>query len=306
MQKTLLFIILIFTIIFNSCREDLDVNLNTDVNKRLVVDGCITDRPVDDTVRLSWTSDYFSRDTTPYITDATAIISDNENNVFELVNLNNGKYLIDKTQFQGKIGNTYTLTITVNGNEYSATSTMNPVAKMDSVIWHYTYIVYPNMYFYELSYYGYDPPEKNQYMWNIYMNSKCVTDSLKNKILLDDSQFNGYPLNDISLIFYTEEKMDEITGIRDYSITDSVKYIYPDTIQVTIEMMEIPLEYLHFINEVMLETFWKGGLFDGPPANITSNVSNQGVGFFYAASTDYYSFTIIRSEKEKKIKIFKF
>ena len=42
----------------------------------------------------------------------------------------------------------------------------------------------------------------------------------------------------------------------------------------------------------MLETEWRGGLFDSPPANVPSNVSNGALGYFGAAGRSEYTIVI--------------
>ena len=62
-----------------------------------------------------------------------------------------------------------------------------------------------------------------------------------------------------------------------------------DTLKVTVEMHSISRKYYDFLVAIALETEFNGDLFSGPPANIPSNISNGGLGFFIASAvtTEY-------------------
>ena len=49
------------------------------------------------------------------------------------------------------------------------------------------------------------------------------------------------------------------------------------------EQYRITEEAFDFFLAIQFETIYKGGLYDSPPANIPSNVSNGAVGFFVTA-----------------------
>ncbi|MGC9341509.1 MAG: DUF4249 family protein, partial [Bacteroidales bacterium] len=53
---------------------------------------------------------------------------------------------------------------------------------------------------------------------------------------------------------------------------------------VTFEANSITEEYYNFLVEAQSESFGQNPLFSGPPANISSNVSNGALGFFTAYS----------------------
>lgn len=61
--------------------------------------------------------------------------------------------------------------------------------------------------------------------------------------------------------------------------------LYPGD-NIMVELSAITQDYFNFISQVK-EAGISIPFFTGPPANITGNVSNQGVGFFAAYSSSY-------------------
>ena len=108
-----------------------------------------------------------------------------------------------------------------------------------------------------------------------------LTDSLANLIVQDDVFFNGNYTYGIPSQFLDQQREDE--------------KIHPgDTI--TFEINGITEEYYKFVMEAQSEIFYHTPLFSGPPANISTNISNGAVGFFTAYSIDRCS-TVLGSEK---------
>jgi hypothetical protein len=55
---------------------------------------------------------------------------------------------------------------------------------------------------------------------------------------------------------------------------------FPSGTKITESRYSITPEYAEFIREVLLETQWQGSLFNTTPANVTTNLSSGGAGFF--------------------------
>jgi hypothetical protein len=56
-----------------------------------------------------------------------------------------------------------------------------------------------------------------------------------------------------------------------------------DSMKVTLEMESITKEYYDYLTGLMLETVWRGSPWDGPPANVPSNMNNGARGYFRAS-----------------------
>ncbi|MFC2087426.1 DUF4249 domain-containing protein, partial [Bacteroidota bacterium] len=255
MFKKILYLIVTVPMILGSCEEDIDVNLNINQNKRLVVDGSITNHPSrEDTVTLSYTSDYFSKDKIEYIENADVRIADDLGNEQVLEYAGKGKYVTNRQHMKAEIGRTYTLTINHEGEIYSATSKMHSIISIDSIKWYYEYFNLADEYFYQIEYHGPEPPELgNHYMWHIYMNENLITDTLREVLFQEDSYFNGNYMV-VDLYWFTEDEILYNTAELKSTSTQALEIIYPDTIDVRLEMFSISKRYYNFMLETMLET----------------------------------------------------
>ena len=134
MKKFSFRICILLALIFVSCEEVIDVDLDT-AAPRLVVDASI--KWVKDTdgneqlIRLTTTAPYFS-DSVPVVSGATVFVTDDNNNTFQFTeDPQSGYYTC--SNFVPTINATYTLTIISQGQTYTATETLKPVPSIDFV-----------------------------------------------------------------------------------------------------------------------------------------------------------------------------
>ncbi len=128
-----IFLVIFLIITFSQCVEPYVPEL-TGYESLLVVEGLITNENSSYTVKLS--KSIQDQITSPeVISDATVSISDENSEITFLNNIGDGTYKTDSIDFQGTIGNTYTLHIlTKNGNPYeSEPYTMEPVSDIDNI-----------------------------------------------------------------------------------------------------------------------------------------------------------------------------
>jgi hypothetical protein len=259
--------------IFTSCTERIDIDLGTTYT-RFVVDGVITSDTMAHCVKLSKSIDYYSETAVPGVSDATVTIDDG----FETILLEEsdsvpGLYLTPDDYF-GVPGRTYELNIelqeAINGEtSYSASSLLNPVAPIDSID-----VVYKEEWeAWELQLYATDPTSVNFYMFDVYKNDTLLTDTINEVGISDDKYFNGNFTYGAPVYYFIKDNPDEV--------------VHPgDTI--ILRMAGITSEYYTFVVDVMNETFeFRNPLFSGPPANISTNISNGGMGFFTAYAVSY-------------------
>ncbi|MBK3519636.1 DUF4249 domain-containing protein [Carboxylicivirga marina] len=104
--------------LLQSCEEVIDIDLN-DAAPKLVIDGQIViGEPA--TVRISYTSDYFSDDEAAYEENASITITDSENNSENLSYIENGIYT--GALLRGKPGLEYSLSITIDDKTHKGKS----------------------------------------------------------------------------------------------------------------------------------------------------------------------------------------
>jgi len=263
-----LYITILFTTLFIvSCTEDLDTDYLGISDNLLVVDGKITTDTTAHVVYLSRTIDYNSIEL-PSESGATVTITDGDI-VFPLTesSFEPGKYLTDSTVY-GEVGKRYTLNITLkNGDFYSASDSIRSVVDFDSILVRGEDFDFLKDSVYIAYFFGAEDPEPgNYYRWDLYLNDTLYSDTLKNVNFQSDEAVNGGYISFFDVYWLDEE---DITS---------------DTVKVTMEMASITEDYYDFLIAVMQETEWRGGFFDPTPANVPTNVTNGGVGFFRASA----------------------
>lgn len=262
--KTFFLIILAYTLT-TSCTEEIPLDLNNQEFQRLVVEGWFTNRAEAQTVELTLTSNYFANEEAPRATGAKVSVTDGTQ-TFNFTETSAGIYQTE-SNVKGEIGKTYTLQIEYKGENYEASSTMKRIVEIDSLQYvmdeEYAEDEPEETDIYYLLMYVQEPPGKGDfYMWETFVNGVNKTDTLDNVWFESDEFVDGNYINGLEM--------------------DNVYFAMGDTVRL--QMRGIPEETLDFFVAVMLETVWRGGPFDGPPANIPSNVSNGAVGHFSAAS----------------------
>lgn len=122
--------IILATFLLASCTKVIDIDLNSS-NPQMVIEGYISDEQGPYTVKLSKTVNFSDANTYPSITGALVTISDNKGATDTLSESVAGLY--QTNHIKGNPGNTYTLKVVAEGNEYNAVSTMPYKVNLDSI-----------------------------------------------------------------------------------------------------------------------------------------------------------------------------
>lgn len=289
-NKYSIFLISLFLILLNSCREKIDT-LNENNEVILVVEGKITTIDELHYVRLSKSinktiapdhSGNAGKVSTP-IKDATVSLSDDLGNSETLTYIeedNNtyppkgGYYLIEKTQ--GEVGRTYTLTIEWNNNTYVAVDKMEAVPTINDIKFKTKYLESKNedinipLIFFE------EPKDiKNYYL--IHFKTKTGEQYYTGSggrawpySIMDDkymeAQINGLEIDD-----------GQSPNGSDYY------YISKDT-TIKVYLESLSEEAYNFYDDVIKLFNSDGGAFNPRPSSPRSNVSGKAQGFFRASA----------------------
>lgn len=265
-----------------SCTEIVDIELDSTYT-RLVVYGTVTTDSIRHRVELTTTSDYFSNEASPRVSGAMVELEYN-GTVLLLQEHDSIKGLyLTPYAFRGVRGTTYQLHISqvdVNGDReyesYHATSTMPGGLQLDSILLNYTQSRWWSGW--EIYLFALDPPTRDWYGMKLWKNSDLLTDTLIKYQMLPDDFYNG------RYLYY---------GFPIAFLSDTVERekVWPgDT--VTLEMNSIEKEYYDFVTDAQLEFYGSNPLFSGPPANIRSNIDNDGKGIFTAYSIERTSVVV--------------
>jgi hypothetical protein len=269
----LMVILLSFTF---SCTERIDIELDS-TYRRLVVYGTLTNDSIRHQIILSSTSDYFSNQPSPSISDALVELSFNGQTL--LLQENDtvpGSYECPEA-FRGVPGTTYRLDISqvdvdMDGEieNYHAESTMPQGSTLEAI--QLDYYSFPQISGYAVSILGSHPrDQKDWFSFMFIKNGDLLTDTLMKYTVLaddlfDDGWFVGLPVG-----FLNDD--------------DPRQAVHPgDT--VTLEMNSIEQVFYDFITEAQMEMMGNIPLFSGPPANVPTNISDGGMGIFAAYAVE--------------------
>ena len=287
LKRIILFLLSIWALL-SGCEEKMDVEFDKTSEPKMVVEGSISTDTTAHKVILSRTSDFFSVDPQNMITNANVSISDNEGNVFILTETEPGIYLTSPDVF-GVIGREYALHITLDdGQSFEASDVLNDVPVIDSLKHSNNYNHFdPSMdmfgWGYDIIYYGPEPEGiGDYYMWDLYINDTLMNDTIIESIFTDDVFVDGNYIKDLELFMISEND------------------IHGDSAKITLETKAISKGYYDFLTGLMLETVWKGSPWDGPPANVETNIKPEGFGYFHAYANYKKSIYVRQTERGKK------
>lgn len=246
----LLSLLILFSL--TSCEDVIDVKLD-EGETLLAVDGWITDQPGPYEIRLTTTAPYFNNASTPKAQGAVVTLTDSEGKGETLTEKSPGVYVT--SSIQGKIGNSYSLNIRYNGEEYSAQTKINRVPPIDSLSVKYR----EGGGFTDEGYYvTYNGPEPegigDNYRFKIYRNDTLLSKP-ENLIFSEDRYLDGNYIQDVTMNGDPFQKGDKIR-VENWSITEDAYQFY----------VELQLQIQN------------GGLFANPPANVPTNIVNKNAG----------------------------
>lgn len=270
--KILIIIGLIISMI--ACTEPIDLELDRSYT-RLVVFGELSTDTSTHSIRLTRSADYFANKPSTGLSGAEVSLNDGESEIVLMENPENPGLYQTSSDYYGIPGKTYILNIEkvdADGDgeweSYSAASYLPPLPGIDSI--RLQYARYPFFKGAEILLYARDSAEtEDYYAFKVRRNGVMVTDTLPEIIIQNDLFFNGNYTNGVSVQYLDDEKPDE-------------KLLPGDL--VTFEMHGITKEYYNFIIEAQTELFGSNPLFSGPPANVSTNLTNGAVGFFAAVN----------------------
>ncbi len=129
------YLITVICLFLISCEKVVDVDLDTAAPK-LVIDASIdwvkNTSGSEQKIKLSATTAYYS-DEFPPVSGASVVVTDSANTAFNFIeHPGTGEYIC--TNFKPVIGGTYTLTISLNGETFTATETLVAVPEIEDNI----------------------------------------------------------------------------------------------------------------------------------------------------------------------------
>ncbi|MGK0380246.1 MAG: hypothetical protein ACJA1Z_004080 [Patiriisocius sp.] len=259
--KTIVGLVLLFSL---ACKQEVDFPLPKGGGQRLVVDGIITNETKAHQVKLTYSSK-FNSTVIPLVDDATVFITEGTNS-YMLQGKGKGLYETDSI-VTGEIEKTYTLNITLkNGMSYQAESTMQGIGNIDSLR-----IVLKKDAIIQEEYY-----------------SIIGTATILSEYFMVETEINGERDGTIQDVSFENSRYllnGQIINAEIGFIQNDNSKLISGSNKINIRILSIDQNYREFISafqEQLQNGSFLGGLFDGPAANVPSNISNGALGAFGA------------------------
>ena len=268
-SKALTIVSLLFVLVFSSCEDVVNLDLETGEAK-LVVDAEIIWKKGtagnEQVIKISKMAPYYNN-TTPKVSGAQVRIENNGGDIFTFNETEPGIYVC--TNFVPVLNADYKLFVTAEGQSFTATEKLTSVTPIDKV----EQALVPDFGgedVIELTFYYKDPAEQANFYLTDYQSEFLLFPEYE---LTDDELFNG---NDISTRFSNEDmKPGNTVEITHRGIS---KGFY---------------NYMKLILEV-----YDGNPFSVPPGNIRGNIVNTGdannfaLGYFRLCESDHVSYVV--------------
>ena len=259
MKRMVLYFLILLS--FSGCEKKTDWALKGQASKLVVVDGIITGELKTQSLILTFPVSGLNAKPVP-VTGANILISD-EDSVFHMTEQPAGSGVYKSVfPFLAREGKNYSLLIFYGDQVISAKSAMAPASAFNFLV----YSKDNDSELYYISWVGSSFSTEAPAMW---------------EILLDWSKVPGYQQTDSTkckarLLFYTLSTLD----VSEIFAPLVKKVSFPAGTTINETRYSLTPEYAEFIREVLLETQWQGGLFNTIPANVPTNLSTGGAGFF--------------------------
>ena len=274
----------LFILSFCSCTELIELKT---VNSEpvIVIYGCLTEDTIHQTVRVTMSSPYFEMEPNKPVSNAIVSIQSSDNQTFELEETNQKGLYRTKIRMAAITGITYHLTVSVDPNQngnlkhYEATTTMQRPFMVDSIsITERTIMGFKH---YMLELYAQEEPGPDYYCASATINDSLTTATISRYTVFSDFGIDGHYLNGLPLMQFEDIDNEWFDGNQDSFRFQFVRS--GDKVTFCISLIE--KGYFEFIQQCQSERRGENPFFGGPASNITTNISNGGVGYFTAFST---------------------
>ena len=276
--KIVLAILTIFTLA--SCEDVVQIKLD-EGTPMITIDAFVSDLRTNQTIRLTYTDNYFSQKPNSPISGATVQVKDiTSGQLFNFNDNSNGNYVYNLTSIDtiGKVGHKYELRVTHQGNNYTSLTTMYRTTKVDTIVIRYkTAGTFGTAAGYDLFFLGRDIPGP---IPDFYWIKSYRNNVFYNKGININTAWDGANGPGADGLFFTPpisrgilprgERVNKFDMVR-------------------VEIHSISQQAYDFLNQVQTQTT-NFGLFATTPENVKTNItttsSTKVVGWFNMAAVD--------------------
>jgi hypothetical protein len=274
-KQSLLYLFLLLA----ACTERIDIETE-DSKPVIAIYGIINDELEYQEIRISKSSPFFDDQPNAGVSGASVTVTSSEGARYEFVEHEHMPGYYHSSRWTAKAGVRYDLTVTVDFDhdgtteQYKAFTTILPPTYLDSikfvpakVMGHLNYLLLA---------YGQDAVSEDYYLFRFTVNGSSISEKLSRYVITDDALFNGQKIDGLILRWF-----DDISNWENDTPENRVNSVYLKTgDKLEMKMSLIPKGYYDFIEQCVAEIRRENPLFGTPPANIVTNISNGGVGYF--------------------------
>jgi hypothetical protein len=272
MKRKLILKIVLLLFIY-SCEKEVFLELADREGAFIIVEADITDDGSRQWLRLTRSTSYYDQSTGIPVTGANVTITTDDNRTFSFYESTLDTlagYYFNNNISENIKGRNLNLNISKDSKTYTAKSTWNALPGLDSVnlqLNPFSQLGFlPDTLYDIIVHFPEIPNKDNFYLFNLYVNDTLRTSRPQSKGLLSDRNLENY----VSLAVLNISK----SNLRDRDV-------------LTLEMRSISEEYFNFYSIFFFQTDLSGNPFAGaPPANIPTNISEGGRGFFQASAVE--------------------
>lgn len=258
MRRTNIALILAALTALAACKKVVNVDLNN-ATPQIVIEGEVTNQRGPHVVRITRSVPFSSSNVFPPVTNADVYITDSTNGIVDhlsQVNSDSGVYLARGTV--GVTQHTYVLTVTLDGKEYRAVSTMPKAVPLDSVTFALNYD-FSNKQEINAVVNFQDPPGLgNYYQFTEEVNGRKIPN-----------------------IFVFEDRLSDGRYIQQPLFNDSAYLKKDDTLAVTMNCVDKNIHDYFFT----LAGATSNSFQTATPANPNTNITGGALGYFSAHSS---------------------
>ncbi|TEW67973.1 DUF4249 domain-containing protein [Mucilaginibacter phyllosphaerae] len=244
-------------LLHTSCEKVIDVDIKDDTGI-VVIEGNITDVTGLQTVKISRNTSFDNTNTYPAVSGATVKLNDQAGNEYQMAESQPGTYTYGP--LAAIAGSTYTLSVSVDGKTYTATSTMPGLVALDSLSSRNRPT--DDQERQVLVHYKDQAGISNQYRFVLFINGAQI----KSVFAADDDFTDGRAVNTI-LRIGSDLDVDILPG---------------DTATVEMQCIDKPV-YTYWYSLMQQQS--SGAFGSATPANPPSNLNNGALGYFSAHTT---------------------
>lgn len=266
-MKNILNIIGLFVLSFSFFSCEKTVTLDTQQTEPVyIIDGLVTNQLTNHRIKISKSQLFYDSGQNPTVTDATVQVTDNEGNNWPFVESEPGLYL-SETAFAGQIGNTYTMTINVDGQTFTAADELAYLHPIDTLI---AFIDEDE----------FEKPEFDGEYWDFltFLTEPQETEDYYLIKFLKNGEVFNYDGQDV-YVFNDEIIQENVDGF-------SSNTLYKEGDIGGIEMHRISKSVFIFYNSLSENINSDGGVFSGQPSNVTTNIDGGALGVFQVSSME--------------------